>query len=236
MKYAADFREIARRSLQGRWLLAVVAGFIAGLFGVSLTGEVGNIDLNWEESSSGDTSVVGDSDIFGTFIAIAIPLVFILLIICVVLLIFSGAVTLGYARFNLNLVDARPARVNDLFACFDRLGAGFCLVLLRSIFVFLWSLLLVIPGIIKRYSYAMASYILLENPQMSASEAITASKQLMHGNKWRLFCLEFSFIGWELLCSLPVYILVWLVALMRLHLWGASSFAIIALVLVSFFL
>ena len=66
----------------------------------------------------------------------------------------------------------------------------------------LWSLLLVIPGIIASYSYAMAPYILYENPGMRPTAAIKASKELMRGNKWRLFCLQFSFIGWALLCAL----------------------------------
>ena len=65
--------------------------------------------------------------------------------------------------------------------------------------------LLVIPGIVKTYSYAMTPYIMSEHPSLTANEAITESRRIMDGNKWRLFCLDFSFIGWELLCSLPLY-------------------------------
>ena len=82
------------------------------------------------------------------------------------------------------------------------MGAGFFMQLLRSIYIFLWSLLFVIPGIYAAYGYAMTPYILLENPEMTANEAITKSKELMHGNRWRLFCLEISFIGWALLAAL----------------------------------
>ena len=74
---------------------------------------------------------------------------------------------------------------------------GFMMQLLRSAYIFLWSLLLVFPGIYAAYGYAMTPYILLENPEMSANDAITKSKELMHGNRWRLFCLEISFIGWS---------------------------------------
>ena len=68
----------------------------------------------------------------------------------------------------------------------------------------MWSLLLLIPGIIASYSYAMTPYILANHPELTAREAIARSKELMSGNRWRLFCLEFSFIGWALLSSLTM--------------------------------
>ena len=82
---------------------------------------------------------------------------------------------------------------------------GFCMKFLQGLYIALWSLLLVIPGIVKTYSYAMTPYIMSEHPSLTANEAITESRRIMNGNKWRLFCLDFSFIGWELLCSLPLY-------------------------------
>ena len=72
---------------------------------------------------------------------------------------------------------------------------------LQALYVLLWTLLLVIPGIIAALRYSMTNYILAENPEMKAGEAIDASKELMDGNKWRLFCLGFSFIGWEILAA-----------------------------------
>ena len=71
--------------------------------------------------------------------------------------------------------------------------------LLRVVYTVLWSLLFVIPGIYASYGYAMTPYILMENKEMTANEAIRASKELMNGNRFRLFCLEISFIGWALL-------------------------------------
>ena len=72
-------------------------------------------------------------------------------------------------------------------------------MLLKDIYLFLWSLLFIIPGIIKSYSYRMVPYILTENPQMGANEAITLSRKMMDGHKWRAFVLDLSFIGWYLL-------------------------------------
>jgi len=60
----------------------------------------------------------------------------------------------------------------------------------------------VIPGIIATYSYAMTGYILAENPEMTASEVLKRSKEMMSGNRFRLFCLQFSFLGWDFLCLL----------------------------------
>ena len=75
--------------------------------------------------------------------------------------------------------------------------------LLVGIFTFLWSLLFVIPGLIKSYSYSMTPYILSEDPRITPMDAITESRRIMDGNKFRLFCLHFSFIGWDLLCAVP---------------------------------
>lgn len=66
------------------------------------------------------------------------------------------------------------------------------------------QLLLIIPGIMASYSYAMTGYILAEHPELTASEAIAQSKDMMAGNRWRLFCLQFSFIGWDILCALTL--------------------------------
>ena len=74
-------------------------------------------------------------------------------------------------------------------------------MLLKDIFLCLWSLLFVIPGIIKSYSYAMVSYILADNPSLGAREAITLSRKMMNGNKWRAFVLDLSFIGWIFLSA-----------------------------------
>ncbi len=72
---------------------------------------------------------------------------------------------------------------------------------LKDLFNFLWALL-IIPGIIKFYSYRMAPYILADNPNIGAIRAITLSRNMMRGNKWRMFVLDLSFLGWYLLGTL----------------------------------
>ncbi|HEY9575975.1 MAG TPA: DUF975 family protein, partial [Lachnospiraceae bacterium] len=90
--------------------------------------------------------------------------------------------------------------VGDVFKGFsENFGTSVLTALLISIYTFLWSLLLVVPGIIKGFSYAMTFYILAENPQMSATEAITESRRMMDGHKMEYFVLILSFIPWMLL-------------------------------------
>lgn len=87
--------------------------------------------------------------------------------------------------------------------------------LLITLKVLAWSLLFVIPGIVAAYRYSMATYIMAENPNMQATEAIERSKTLMDGRKGDLFCLDLSFIGWALLAVLTAGIgNLWLVPYM----------------------
>lgn len=73
-------------------------------------------------------------------------------------------------------------------------------LLLRYIYTILWCLLLIIPGIIKSYSYMMTEYILHDNPELDGNIAIEKSMAMMDGHKMRLFLLDLSFIGWAILC------------------------------------
>ncbi|KEI86938.1 DUF975 family protein [Clostridium botulinum] len=77
-------------------------------------------------------------------------------------------------------------------------------MLLRSIYTFLWTLLLVIPGIIKGYAYSMVPYILADNPSIGAERAIQLSNRMTDGEKWDMFVLDLSFLGWYILGMLAL--------------------------------
>lgn len=101
--------------------------------------------------------------------------------------------------------------VENMFSIFSDYPRILGTILLQFVYIFLWSLLLLIPGLIKMYSYAMTYYILHDNPEIGAEEAICRSMKMMDGHKWRLFCLHLSFIGWWLLCILTLGIgMLWL--------------------------
>ncbi|MFI3211949.1 MAG: DUF975 family protein [Eubacteriales bacterium] len=116
--------------------------------------------------------------------------------------VLAPPLTFGLIAIYLGLTVGETPDVNRLFDGFKYFGTTIILQLLMSVFILLWSMLLIVPGIIKAYSYSMAFYILVENPQMSATEALDESKRIMKGNKMALFSLQLSFIGWILLVGL----------------------------------
>jgi uncharacterized membrane protein len=112
----------------------------------------------------------------------------------------AGVIALGSAIFFLGIARKQNPPVTAIYQGFNFPVKAFVLYILTVIFTLLWSLLLVIPGIIAAYRYSMAYYILADNPEISALDAIRRSKEMMVGNKWRLFVLQLTFIGWFLLC------------------------------------
>jgi uncharacterized membrane protein len=114
-----------------------------------------------------------------------------------------GAIAVGVSTAYIGLFRKGKIEFNDLFAAFkSNFVNAMVMGLLNALFVFLWSLLFVIPGIVAAYSYSMAPYILADNPGMDGANALEASKKLMKGKKGTLFCLHFSFIGWLILSAL----------------------------------
>lgn len=90
----------------------------------------------------------------------------------------------------------------------DQLGAVIGLVFVKNIYLFLWSLLFIVPGIVKAYSYSQAMFIMNDHPGIGIDEAITRSREMMNGHKWELVILQSSFIGWIILGSLTFGILM----------------------------
>jgi len=112
--------------------------------------------------------------------------------------ILTGPLTYGLMVFFRRLRE-QTADIKDLFVGFKRFGDTFLLNLLTTLFIILWSLLLIVPGIIAAFRYTMAYLIMTENPDMTALESITASKMMMDGHKMEFFNFAISFIGWFLL-------------------------------------
>ena len=214
MKYAADFRQNARDALRGKWTIAVLVGLVATLLGGAGSGgpEVKlNIDGSGAHTSfefAGQTifSTGGglNSDIGAFLVGSAIYITIAAIAMAVVYFVLGSIISVGYARFNLDLVDGGNPSFETLFGYFSYWKTTAVARLLQSLYVLLWSLLFIIPGIMASYSYAMTEFILAEHPELTAGEAIAQSKVMMAGNRWRLFCLHFSFIGWDILCTLTM--------------------------------
>ena len=130
-------------------------------------------------------------------------------------LLLTGAFVLGLSGMALLVARNQSVRTENLFGGFKNYGSSLALYLLCAIFTFLWTLLFIIPGIIKSLSYSMSYFVLADFPDMPANQARKRSMELMRGHKWRLFCLCFSFIGWLLLTVLTLGILsFWIIPYM----------------------
>lgn len=194
---AKQIRQKARENLAPNWWLSIGVAAVAALLGGLLLGSsfLPNLEAsvgthifgswNWEIIEGFRVSISNGILGFAAFII-------------------GGVLQLGYAQFLLKQHDGRDPQFNDLFSQFDRFGTGFAQSFLRTLYTVLWSLLLVVPGIIAALSYAMTPFILAEHPDLTASEAISRSKELMNGHKTDLFVLYLTFIGWDLLCVLTL--------------------------------
>ena len=176
MNNNSTIRSLARESLSGNWLNAILAYLIF----------------------AGITSVV--SSIYGAVFLV------------------MGAFVFGLYLYFLTLIRKKTGDFNLLFKAFSfsgnnlgLFGKTLGLYLLMSLYVFLWMLLLIVPGIIAAYSYRMAFYIIIDDSEIGVSEALRKSKEMMYGYKSKLFCLDLSFIGWWFLCILTLDIgFLWL--------------------------
>ena len=115
-------------------------------------------------------------------------------------LLISGAISIGLAIFALSLSRDENAQIAQIFDGFPKFLVGLGTYILICIFIILWSLLLIIPGIIAGFRYSQVWFILSEDEGIGVMDAISKSKEMMVGNKWKLFCLYCRFIGWGILC------------------------------------
>ena len=130
--------------------------------------------------------------------------------------IVTPAFSLSLVRVYLALAKGVKPQAKDAFSGFDDFWSAFKVIFLVGLYTFLWSLLFVIPGIVKGISYSMAMYVLAENKGMSATECINASKEMTNGHKMDLFVLSLSFIGWMILGSITLGIAyIWITPYMQ---------------------
>ena len=166
----------AKEHLSGNWPVVIITVFIFLALTQLFTNQDRVVTL-----SNGESMVNSSSAFFN-----------------LVSFILTGPLTYGLMVFFRRLRE-QTANIKDLFEGFNRFGATFMLNLLTTVFVVLWTFLLIIPGIIAAIRYTMAYLIMTENPDMTALECITASKMMMEGHKMDFFSFALSFIGWFIL-------------------------------------
>lgn len=192
----SDLKAVARDSLRGHWFSAIIACFTAALFGAFCMSIAAWLRL---------------------FMMIALSIEFLeyipdyweyILIVASGLALFhffvGETIRLGYIRFNLSLLDKENIKLRSLFGCFRVFWKAFYLRVFLFFVELCLSILFIIPGIYAYFTYAMAPYVLEERPAFPAIEAMRASRKMMQGNKFRLFRLKLSFIGWDFLCFITL--------------------------------
>ncbi len=182
-----DIRRSGAAALSGNWLIAIVACLI-----------VGSLSAVFSLASS---LIVGDAEgglmLTNPMLALALSIAFI-----VAEIIVTNGVYVGFAEFFLDVADIAKPRLVTLFAHFNKAGRAVAVTFLVALRVIIGTVFFVIPGIIAAYKYSMVYYVLATNPHLTAAEVLCESKYIMRGNKWKLFCLEFSLIGWYLLIAI----------------------------------
>lgn len=203
---AKQLRQAAWQALTGRYWWMVLAGLIASVLGgVSYAGLQFNYGFNEKSMDQLQQFFSGYPQIAAGVIGLLAVAASFAAVVGIAQLLVGSAVELGYDLCNIKLLSNRDKpEIGDLFGHFSIFGRALWLRILMWLKIFAWALLLVVPGIVAAFRYAMAPYILAEHPEMTANEAIEESKKMMDGNKPRLFWLELSFIGWCLLAGLTL--------------------------------
>ena len=208
MKTNQDYKNAALAALRGNWapavLVTVVYYLIAGiLYAPSLYYQFTITD---SVSALDPSDLVGLMDLYRQMMGYSS-----LSTLASIFLLFP--ITIGFVNaFRLLLLNGDNRLTENMFSIsFKNYFHKVWGMLLMYIFIFLWTLLFIIPGIVKAFSYAMTPYILEENPDLSANDAIDRSRAMMKGHKFDLFYLWLSFIGWGILSVLTLGIgFLWL--------------------------
>ncbi len=182
--------------------------------GYSSSDDLSETDFDIEiDPGNGVTTHISqdDAEFTGVFAGALIGIAILFFIVMLIATAFSLAIRYflmapfeyGCRKFFRKNLD-EPAKLSNIVYVFDSKNYKNVVktAFLRDLFIFLWSLLFIIPGIIKSYEYRLVPYIVSEDPTINFRSALDQSKELMKGNKWRTFVLDLSFIGWDLLSAL----------------------------------
>ncbi len=205
-----DVKARGRAAFKANYWVSVLVGFILTLLisGGTVAGRNSMSDTTEQvpsevQSSLNELGEAVDALPEDTKAAIALALLggfIVILVIGIVLKIFVwNPIEVGCYRFFAKNVEHAPAPFGCVGEGFGNYGHVLVTLLVRDLLIILWTLLLIVPGIMKAYSYQLVPYIIKDEPKLSAKEVLARSSQLMYGNRWRAFLMDLSFIGWGLL-------------------------------------
>ena len=203
MMKSKELRKRAWESLKGKYWMAFIVIIVTGLIG-----SIGNAFVSFGQELGEVLGMVDPAEMDSTMMIGALVLNGVVIISAIIGALFSlfvtNAITVGVSNYFIKNTDSKPS-LKDAFSGFKvKYKRNIGTLLLVGIKTVLWTLLFVIPGIIKAYEYAIIPYILADDPEITSKDAFKKAKQMMNGNKWRLFKLELSFFGWFVLCVLTL--------------------------------
>lgn len=204
-----ELKESAKAAFRANYWKTVLVSVIFIIAG----GGAGMVSFNYSNNTSSGENITAELNALSQYEIIAL-----------ILAVIGAVAAIGTVMFVVKIFLLNPLMVGcqkfyrenaEFPADMDNLANGFkpkygnvvLTMLLRDIFLLLWSLLFIIPGIVKAYSYRMVSFIIADNPEMSALDAITKSRDMMRGHKWEAFVLDLSFLGWLILSGCTAGIL-----------------------------
>lgn len=198
-----ELKEKALPAFKANYWVSVVAALVIGLFAAA-----GGSSSRHSSSNGTDGSAIGMAGLYVLAILIA-ALVAVSVVIVVKILIGNALIVGAQKVFINNETTPDDAQIGKIVFVFSNgyWGNVTLTMFLKDLFTGLWTLLFVIPGIIKSYEYRMIPYLLADNPEMTHQEAFAKSKEMMNGQKWNAFVLDLSFIGWFILTVLTLGIL-----------------------------
>ena len=195
---SCDLKSRAKEQLRGKWLQAGIVCFIAWVVTMSFTdgSAVHSFQNVWQNGELVTVRTTNSSNGLGSLVSFVL----------------SGPITLGVTCYFLKLIRNEKPFIENMFSGFKFFIQSFVLNFLISIFTILWTLLFIVPGIIAILRYSMSYYIMMDNTDISAFEALERSKLMMVGFKFKLFSLWCSYIGWFILGILTLGIgFLWIV-------------------------
>lgn len=195
--FSKDFKQLSLNQLRGKWWGVIGAFLVVGLliFAVSFAVQMPTFFPLVLGSIYGDSSVI-----------LGLVSVIISIVLLLVMLFFMGCISYGIHKYLIQFVRTGTSDIRYMFSGFsygpNTMKRSFVLTILIMVFTTLWSLLFIFPGLIASYRYLISYYILADDDNISAKDALDLSKKMMYGHKWRAFCLSLSFLGWLLLSAL----------------------------------
>ena len=195
-----ELKSNAKGTLKRNYWKAVVASVVLGIVAGVFSSNASNASDAVQKAQLEQTFGSMGPDVLLVAIGMILAACLVSGIISILISAFvTNPLGIGAQKLLINCKDDSAQMENLLFGFKNSYLNVVKVMFLKGLFTALWSLLLVVPGIIKAYEYRMIPYLLADNPDMDRKEAFARSKEMMMGNKWNAFVLDLSFIGWHLL-------------------------------------